>query len=104
MNEDFFGLPRDMPIRLVHEIQVRNCSLLPRPRADPDTWQLPLYLMQRVSKEQVLRAIEKYISPLFSPKTSFGVVTCGSGHAEEMAAGFFTDGYEVSRHSWENPL
>lgn len=80
---------------------------LPRtpPRSDA-TWSPvatktdPLLASQDVTLPEVLRAIRKYIKPLFDPSRSIGSVTCGPGKDSELVADFKGAGYDVSSQTF----
>jgi hypothetical protein len=50
-----------------------------------------------VTLDDIKRVIEKYLLPLFSPKTSIGAISVSSGKADEVEKGFKEMGFTVER-------
>ena len=52
--------------------------------------------LQAVTLQQVLRAIRKYVRPLFDPAKSIGSVTCGANRFKDFVVDFKAAGYKVT--------
>ena len=55
-----------------------------------------------VSPEDVKKAIEKWLVPLFRPETANMVVTCAAGMAEDLVANFKGVGFKVEQKKLED--
>jgi len=56
---------------------------------------------QAVTKDDILKSLEKYFLPLFDPKTSVAAVVTAPGKADEIAAGLKEVGFEVEQKTLE---
>ena len=56
---------------------------------------------QAVTLPQVLRAIRKYIKPMFDPAKSIGSVTCGANRVKNLVVDFKAAGYRVTQTTFK---
>lgn len=58
--------------------------------------------VQRITTEDVLGVMEKYILPVFRAESSISIIVCGPNQADGIAQGLERDGYEVEIRHWDD--
>ena len=58
---------------------------------------------QSIGAKEVVAALKAYVQPLFSPRTSIGVIACGSAQAKALHDAFSSESkeFEISVLSWD---